>query len=315
MYPKLQNLHQRLRHFADHLIDEEMRTYREAGIDIPYRWHSILQILQEKKQGLTISDLAEIQEKTHPDVVYTINQMVKEGMVHESDHSTDKRKRLISLTDKAKETISLLKPMWAAVHDATNTWLREIAPDLILNIEALNQSLEQNSLYSRIRHEKKKTDLKNLQIIPASDIANSHQIIMGFQNNFKAKYFYIPEIEAALQNLSTYIKKHEANAYLISNKGNLAGTTILFRRSFHIAEIVFLFVDEEHRRRYFAHALLMHLIKVAHEIGVSQLFIQSHPKLVGLNALLKNNGFVLQEQMIGSSVKYKELPLILVKQI
>ena len=165
MHPKKTTLHQKLRHFADHIVDEEMKIYRDAGIDIPYRWHSILQIFHDQDKKFTVSELAAIQEKTHPDIVFTINQMVKDGMIEENHDDHDKRKRILSLSAKSRKILPELIPLWNAVNEATKYWINEIAPDLWLNIEALNYSLEHTSFYQRIKQIKRNSDLKQLYLL------------------------------------------------------------------------------------------------------------------------------------------------------
>ena len=315
MHPKKTTLHHKLRHFADHIVDEEMKIYREAGIDIPYRWHSILQIFNEFDKSFTISELATIQEKTHPDIVFTINQMVKDGMIEEQPDEYDKRKRMISLSEKSRKILPKLVPLWNAVNDATKSWLNEIAPDLWLNLEALKHSLEHTSFYQRIKHIKRNTELKQIKFIPFQELADGHQRVLSYWIDFKSKYFYIKEIENSIQQLPASLKKHETVASMAMNNNKVLGCTIFSRRSFRIAEIVFLFIEEESRRKHIATHLLEHTIKVSKDLGVSQLIIQSHPKLVAINELLKKNDFALQNQGFGSILKYDEFPLIYMKDL
>ncbi len=315
MHPKKTTLHHKLRHFADHIVDEEMKIYREAGIDIPYRWHSILQIFNEFDKSFTISELAAIQEKTHPDIVFTINQMVKDGMIEEKPDEYDKRKRMISLSEKSRKILPKLVPLWSAVNDATKSWLNEIAPDLWLNLEALNHSLEHTSFYQRIKHIKRNTELKQIKFIPFQELADGHQRVLSYWIDFKSKYFYIKEIENSIQQLPASLKKNETVASMAMNNNQVLGCTIFSRRSFRIAEIVFLFIEEGNRRKHIATHLLEHTIKVSKDLGVSQLIIQSHPKLVAINELLRKNDFVLHTQGLGSIIKYDEFPLIYMKDL
>jgi DNA-binding MarR family transcriptional regulator/N-acetylglutamate synthase-like GNAT family acetyltransferase len=315
MAPKIYSLHHRLRHLSDHLVEEEMRVYHELGIDIPYRWHAILQIFDEYDQNLTISNLAEIQDKTHPDVVYTVNQMFKEGLIEEKTDKSDKRKRIIAPTQKALKLIESLKPSWKASLDATNQWVKESAPDLWLNFESLHHSLEKRSFFSRIKNERKRSDLKNVQLVPYHEVKDAQLQLQNFWSQFKNKYFDVKELDGQIQDMQRLVFKNEAETFFSLWSGQIIGCISMLRRSFKFSEIVLLWVDESFRRRYIATKLLEKALSHAREIGTSTVFIQSHPKLVAANALFQNLAFKTSEKIPASTREYESMTMVLIHEL
>jgi DNA-binding MarR family transcriptional regulator/N-acetylglutamate synthase-like GNAT family acetyltransferase len=311
MSPKINSLHHQLRHLSDHLVEEEMRVYHEIGINIPYRWHAILQIFSENEKILTISDLAEIQGKTHPDVVYTINQMNKEGLILERSDKSDKRKRIIGPSEKALNLIMTLKPSWQAAQDATNQWIKESAPDLWFNFESLNHSLETRSFFSRIKKERKRSDLKNVQLLRYNEVKDAPLILQSFWSQFKNKYFDVTELDKYIHDMQFLISKNESETYFASSMQQIIGSISILRRSFKYCEIIFLWLEEPYRRRYIATKLLEKGISIAREMGASKLFVQSHPKLVAANALFQNFSFTTTEKYSASIFEYQSMSMLL----
>ncbi|MDZ4708149.1 MAG: bifunctional helix-turn-helix transcriptional regulator/GNAT family N-acetyltransferase [Saprospiraceae bacterium] len=315
MTPKISSLHTRLRQFADHLIEEEMRVYHELGINIPHRWHAILQIFNDEDRPYTITELADIQNKTHPDVVYTVNQMLRHGLVKEMSDRNDKRKRFIKASEKAHQLIIELKPAWQATQDATNFWVKEVAPDLWLNIEALNNSLEKKSFFQRIKKEKKRADLRNVQLIRFEDVQNGQILIQNFWNQFKNKYFNIDEMDNYMLNVEEHLLKNQGVVYFSRWGESIIGCICLIRRSFRFGEVVHLWVDEGFRRRYVGTSLMNKTIAAGKEMGVNALFAQSHPKLVAANAILQHAGFTTSDHFPKAAEEFSNMPMILVKDI
>ncbi|MBK6389804.1 MAG: bifunctional helix-turn-helix transcriptional regulator/GNAT family N-acetyltransferase [Saprospiraceae bacterium] len=315
MTPKINSLHHLLRHFADHLIDEEMRIYKEIGIDIPYRWHAILQILHQEGQACSISKLADIQDKTHPDVVYTINQMHSHGLVEEEKDKNDLRKRMVSPSSKALTLIEDLQPSWQAVQDATNQWVSEIAPDLWLNVESLNSSLENKSFFQRIKKEKKKGDLKNVTLENFNATRDSQFLIQKFWSQYKSKYFDNFLMDKYFNDMTAILTKNEGDAYFAFWQDQVVGCIYTLRRSFNYCEIILLWVEESFRRKYIATKLILQAINASKAIGVSTLFVQSHPKLVAANTLFLLMGFSSIEHFPKSSEEIPAMTLRLAKEL
>ncbi len=315
MTPKLSSLHHRMRQFSDYLVEEEMRIYHEIGIQIPYRWHAILQIFNEYPDPLTITDLAEVQNKTHPDVVYTINQMLKEALIKEESDSTDKRKRIVGPSLKALALIEELKPSWQAVQDATYQWVKEIAPDLWLNFEALTNSLEKKTFFQRIKKEKKRADLRNVQLIHFTDISDGASYLQTFWSGFKSKYFNISELDHYLHDMNAVISRNQGDCYFAKWHDLIIGCVCILRRSFNYCEIIHLWVEDSLRRRYIGTSLLEKSIAASKEMGVSTIFVQSHPKLVATNALFQQSGFTTMDQLPKSFEEYPMLTMALMKEL
>ncbi len=304
-----------MRHLADYLVEEEMRVYAELGIDIPYRWHSILQIFRDYKRFLSVTELAEIQNKTHPDVVYTINQMVQKDLIIEQNDRHDKRKRLVGPSESAKDLISVLEKSWHSAEEATNKWLSEVSPELWLNIDSLENSLSQKSFYSRIKKEKKQSDLRSVSINTFNGLPDADIRLQNFWAQFKTKYFNVPELSKYLDNARHLINKGEAEVFFAKLNNEIEGCIFLLRRSFTYCEIIFIWVNELHRRKYIATKLLTHTLTEAGRMGAKSVFVQLSHKLVALNALYYQHGFTTLDQLPKSGEEYLGLNIKLLKEV
>ena len=112
-----------------------------------------------------------------------------------------------------------------------------------------------------------------------------------------------------------HVIKNEAETYFASWGDQVIGCVSILRRSFKYSELIMLWVDDHYRRRYIATKLLEKGVALAREMGTSNLFLQTHPKLVAANSLFQNQGFVNSDKYPASTLEYQSMTILLTMEL
>ncbi len=103
----------RLKRMSDSFIYSTKEFYRAHGLEIEPNWHIIFLILQ-KHEKLTIMEIAEALDLSHPAIVQLVDKMKKKGYIEAIKDHKDKRKFQLMLSQKAKDKLPELEKYWKA---------------------------------------------------------------------------------------------------------------------------------------------------------------------------------------------------------
>ena len=141
----------RFKRISDRMGHDIRKVYKKFNIDIEPNWYLVFMILKEH-QKLSIAEIAEKLNYAHPSVVVIVKNMkAKEYIITESDQ-IDKRKQLISLTQKSITLLPELDILWKSCEASI---LELIEKDLaILNyLDNIDLALKTTSFYERFTNE------------------------------------------------------------------------------------------------------------------------------------------------------------------
>ncbi len=88
---------------------------KEAGISISFEVLEIIKLLQDR-DGLNQQELADLLFKDKSSMTYLIDNMVKAGFVVRKEDETDRRNKLIFLTEKTHQLREQLAPLAAGCY-------------------------------------------------------------------------------------------------------------------------------------------------------------------------------------------------------
>jgi len=103
----------RLKRISDALIHDGRRLYKELNMDIEPNWYLIFNLLETEKE-LSVTDISDILQFSHPSVITITNKMEKAGYLISRKSATDNRKRVLRLSDKATKEHEKFAPVWEA---------------------------------------------------------------------------------------------------------------------------------------------------------------------------------------------------------
>ena len=132
----------RLRALNDVLVRDAIRIYEEQEVDFEPRWFPLVMLLKEKG-ALSVMEIAEQLNMTHPAVNQTCNILEKKGHVRSLKDKEDKRKRIIQLNEQCIQLTEQLEPLWKHFESAGTDLFYETQADF-LDILAESAPLRHN---------------------------------------------------------------------------------------------------------------------------------------------------------------------------
>ncbi|HVW98319.1 MAG TPA: MarR family winged helix-turn-helix transcriptional regulator [Mucilaginibacter sp.] len=150
----------RLRRLSENFLAEVNRAYQNEGIAFDASWFPVFYLLS-KNESLSIKELSEQTEVSHPAASQLITKLKKKKLVTTENCADDGRRQLVQLTAGGHDLLKKIMPVWEAILCAMNEVVADNPPcnDLLPGISALERAFAAESLSDRI-NEKLNADQK-----------------------------------------------------------------------------------------------------------------------------------------------------------
>jgi DNA-binding MarR family transcriptional regulator len=141
----------RLRRLSESFLAEINRAYQNEGIDFDASWFPVFYLLS-KNESLSIKELSEQTEVSHPAASQLITNLKNKKLVTSATCADDGRRQLVQLTDSGRELLAQILPIWDAILLAMDEVVvdepasREVLP----SITALENAFKSATLADRI---------------------------------------------------------------------------------------------------------------------------------------------------------------------
>ncbi|MFY0599091.1 MAG: winged helix-turn-helix transcriptional regulator [Cyclobacteriaceae bacterium] len=103
----------RLKRLSDALIHDGRKMYKELGIDIEPNWYIVFRLIKRNGE-MSVTEIADAIRLAHPSVISITNKMMKADYLYSTPCSLDNRRRVLNLTEKAKNKLPELEKIWDA---------------------------------------------------------------------------------------------------------------------------------------------------------------------------------------------------------
>lgn len=142
-------LDSRLKRISDRMSHDVRKFYKEQNIDVEPNWYLVFMLLQKNKE-MSIIDIAEPLGYSHPSVVAIVKKMAEKNYLHIRKDSTDKRKQMVSLTEKAQNMLPQLEQIWDSCENAI---LQVLSDDLgiLAYLDGIDSQLKNESFHDRFK--------------------------------------------------------------------------------------------------------------------------------------------------------------------
>jgi DNA-binding MarR family transcriptional regulator len=143
----------RLRRLSESFLSEINRAYQNAGIDFDASWFPVFYLLS-KNNHLSIKELSEQTEVSHPAASQLITNLKNRKLVTSVTSADDGRRQQVQLTDSGRELLQQVLPMWDAVLSAMTELVteEEACKELLPAISALENAFKSVNLSERINN-------------------------------------------------------------------------------------------------------------------------------------------------------------------
>ncbi|WP_431211541.1 MarR family winged helix-turn-helix transcriptional regulator [Puia sp. P3] len=143
----------RLQRLSDQLRKDGALIYRDNGIDFEPKWFPVIYTLHHRP-GLSVVELAAEIGYAHPSTISLLKELEKNRLVLSRKDRLDERKRILRLSDKGKQLVQQMQPVWQimtkAIEEITDT--RNNLMKAIIEVET---RLGEMSFFERARSHKK----------------------------------------------------------------------------------------------------------------------------------------------------------------
>lgn len=139
----------RLQRLSDQLRRDGLQIYKDHGIEFEPKWFPVVYALYQKEVLSVVEIAAEI-GYTHPSTISLLKELEKQKIIRSKKDRNDERKRLLQLTDKGRQLIEQMRPVWQLM---VNTLLEMMnTPNNILSaVNEVETQLKKESFFERAR--------------------------------------------------------------------------------------------------------------------------------------------------------------------
>jgi len=141
----------RLRRLSEAFLSEINRAYQNEGIEFDASWFPVFYLLF-KNDSLSIKELSEQTEVSHPAASQLITNLKNKNLVATNTCTDDGRRQLVQLTDKGHLLLKQVLPVWDAVSQAMEQLIADEpgCRDLLPAITSLENTFRSANLAGRI---------------------------------------------------------------------------------------------------------------------------------------------------------------------
>lgn len=275
----------RLRKVSEALYAGVDEVYRSAGVELPSRCFPILFLLRDHG-SLGISELAQKLGQTHPAVSQMSRKLLRHRLVKESPDPQDDRRRLLSLSARARSVMTRLEPVWKAIVAAVADL--ESEHPLSQHLTAIDRALEARGFAARIRSRLEEPTA--LEIIPFE-----RRYAADFKRlniEWLEKYFRVEPIDEEVLSHPARILRDGGAIFLARYRGAVVGTCALLHAGEARFELSKMAVTAGHQGLGIGRKLIEAAIAEHVSRGARELFLESNSKLTPAITLYESAGFV-----------------------
>ena len=149
----------RLQRLSERIRKDGFEVYKSQGIDFEPKFFPVVFSLYHKP-GIGVLELATEIGYTHPSTISLLKDLESQGLVSSTKDKTDERKRLLALSERGKELVVRMVPVWELLSLAA-TELTHTQNNLMLAIKEVEDLLQQKSFFERAKEIHDRTGIKN----------------------------------------------------------------------------------------------------------------------------------------------------------
>jgi DNA-binding MarR family transcriptional regulator/GNAT superfamily N-acetyltransferase len=292
----------RLKRVSEQMMQDGVGIYETYGIKFNPYWFPVFYAIAEQGK-LTIMELAQITNNTHPAVIKISKALEKQGLIDSFRDNKDKRKRWLKLSEEGLKLLPTLQLVWKDIAAGINEALHEQNNHILQSLSKLESSLNNKSLFQRVKEKRTQRLLDSVRIVEFSPELAPHFARINY--NWIEQYFKIEEADRmVLDNPKEQIIDKGGYICFAEVDGIIAGTCALKKYSEELYELVKMGVDTKYQGLQLGKKLGQRAIEKARELGCKTLFLESNKSLTPALNLYQKLGF-RQVPMVSSISEYE----------
>lgn len=281
----------RLRMLTDKVTEDAGNIYKLYDIDMQPKWFPVFYSLSQGEEK-TITELAKAIGHSHPSVSKIISEMLKKKYVKESKDKTDKRRNVISLSEKGKEISNKIQDQLIDVNAAIEELSAQTQNKLWEAIAEWEFLLEQKTLLRRVMEKKKERDSAKVEIINYKQ--KYQEVFKALNEEWISKYFTMEESDyKALDHPKEYILDTGGHILVAMFNGEPLGVCALIKMNDgeYDYELAKMAVSPKAQGKNVGFLLANAIIEKAKSLGATKIYLESNTILKPAINLYHKLGF------------------------
>ncbi|WP_083629447.1 bifunctional helix-turn-helix transcriptional regulator/GNAT family N-acetyltransferase [Tenacibaculum agarivorans] len=299
----------RLKRLSEYMMKDTQLVYDKLGFDFdPYLFPTIKVI--HNKREVTNTEINQSLKTSQPATSQVIQKLDKKGLILLKEHPIDKRKKLITLSEKGIQLIQDIKPLWKSIEHTIKEFTRISSDSLIEHINTLEKKFTEKSFSDAIMEHYTLNHKKQLEII---DFSKEHAIhFYNLNIEWLQTFFYVePYDEEVLSKPEKYIIDKGGYIFFVKLNEEIVGTVALMpldeKGTFELTKMA---VSPEHRGHKIGQQLITKCIDFAKEQEFGELLLYSNTKLENAIYIYRKYGFVEVPLEENSPYKRSDIKMI-----
>lgn len=278
----------RFRRISERLYLDGDKIYRNNRISFKASWFSVFYVVAKSERPVTVLDIASQIDFSHISVKNVVREMEKEKLVIIEPNPSDKRSKLISLSEKGHLMLSQLAPLWKSFSLALQEVFDGGHPDILNMLNRIDYEIESRPIHERI-----------------NEIKQGTVKIVDYKPSFEGKFYdlaapWLSEVlDGKLEEEDKFTLTSPEEAYLKTGgflffakyDKQIAGCVVLKRLDDDTFEFAKLFIDPNFRKLGIATKLIERCITRCMENDATELWLQTTMSMPQAHKLYYKLGF------------------------
>jgi len=281
----------RLRLLTGKITEDSALLYKLYGFELTPKWFPVFFVLSHKA-SLPITEIAQQIGHSQPSVTKIIKEMAKAGLVKSNLKSTDKRQNLAGLTAKGKLLAEEIQVQYQDVAAAIEALEKEASYPLWEAVAQWEMLLEQTSLLSRVKQQRKLRESEEVAIVEYRP--KYKKAFKQLNEQWITQYFELEQADRdAIDHPQSYIINKGGKILVALYKNEPVGVCALIQmdHSKYDFELAKMAVSPDARGKNIGWLLGTAIIQAAKKAGAKRLYLESNTKLIPAINLYYKLGF------------------------
>lgn len=294
----------RMKRLTDRFMRGGSQAYKSLGIDFEPRWFTAFYLIYTQDSPLSISEIASSLKISHPAVIQTTQMLIKKGLIKSFQDSQDRRIRRLAITEKGKEFVNFLMPVWNDFETATSELFDKAGVDMLGIIKRIEVLLDEEDVGSLIINRIKQRQYDAVEILDYTPEYKEYFQKLNYE--WLEKYFHVEELDKKiLLNPEEQIIKHGGFVLFARMGEKIVGTTAVLKRDKKTYEIAKMAVTEKAQGMQVGRKLTKEAVARAEEKGAKKLILKTDNRLRAAVNLYRTFGFKVAQIEVTASGKYE----------
>jgi len=302
-------IHHRIKRLSENLAQDVLKFYKEFFPGIEPASLPLLFSIQLNGES-SVKEIADSIGTSHPAVVQFVKRLELKNLITLNSTNDDRRKKIVSLSEKGKELLASIKPYQKDIETAVLKFGKETGIDLTVILDQIESTLVQKSFYSRIKSVYKERAIKDVEVLVYNKKYKDNFRDLNYE--WLNKYFEVePVDEKVLSNPEKEIIKKGGEIFFARVNGEIVGTCAAIKIDKEHYELAKMAVSEKAQGKQAGKKLALAVIGFAWSKKAKYLSLLTSSKLVSAVHLYKNLGFETVQFNEPTNYKRKVFKMVL----